>query len=190
MVSSTRVSRWIKLTSSDLQHLIRKMLHPNVGQRITAMQAYHHPALHLGAPQVIITPHFVRAAQIVEDEEPMPIPAVPAAVGASLARPPVQVQAGKKKMPIKKKDTKPAAAAGPTGGRATPALGESIKQHTSVPRLRSVELLQTKHLAGAVAGDKASPRVGKVVIRSGSQGVMAVSGDKENKEDLATTRQP
>jgi hypothetical protein len=113
------------------------MIQPDPAYRFTAMQSYHHPALQPLAPSVIITPHFVRAAasfDFAEDAAP-PIPA--AQVGETRDT----SKSGKndeKKTRKKKKDARarerdrdvqaqPARA-------ATPALGESIKQHTSVPR--------------------------------------------------------
>lgn len=111
---------------ADLQHLIRSMVCPDPLRRITAMQAYHHPALQPAAPAVIITPHFVRAATNPEDEPLPPIPYHEHQV------PELQVQPKKK---IKSKSKKAATAAGDGAVRprsATPtALGESIKQHTS-----------------------------------------------------------
>lgn len=105
----------------DLQHLIRSMVCPDPAYRITAMQAYHHPALQPAAPAVIITPHFVRAATAVDEEQP-PIP-------YDEGKKPAGAAAGKQK--TKKSKVRELA----SGARsATPtALGESIKQHTSAP---------------------------------------------------------
>lgn len=89
------------------------MVCPDPLRRITAMQAYHHPALQPAAPAVIITPHFVRAATNVEEE---PLPPIPYND--------VEPQVPKKKVRVKKDAVRPRSAT-PT------ALGESIKQHTS-----------------------------------------------------------
>ena len=81
------------------------------------MQAYHHPALQLPAPTVIITPHFVRAATTFDEDEQPPIPYIEHQAPGALPK--------KKKKTQKTKE--------PAGPRcATPtALGESIRQHTS-----------------------------------------------------------
>lgn len=92
------------------------------------MQAYHHPSLRPTSPSVLITPHFVRAAASMEfDGQYVPLP-VPTAR---------DVEHGDKKKTKKKKkavggdkENRPLARA------PTPALSESIKQHTSVPRTK------------------------------------------------------
>jgi protein-serine/threonine kinase len=97
------------------------MVCPDPAYRITAMQAYHHPALQLPAPTVIITPHFVRAATTFDEEEQPPIPYND-----------LQHQAGGGALPKKKKKVPKTKEAGPGPRAATPtALGESIRQHTS-----------------------------------------------------------
>lgn len=81
------------------------------------MQAYHHPALQLPAPTVIITPHFVRAATTFDEDEQPPIPYHDQAQAQALGA-----------LPKKKKKTQKV----PGPRAATPtALGESIRQHTS-----------------------------------------------------------
>lgn len=58
---------------TDLEHLIQHMLRIDPVKRYTAMEAYHHPSLRLTAPDVIITPHFVRAAASFDAPEPVPV---------------------------------------------------------------------------------------------------------------------
>lgn len=87
------------------------------------MQAYHHPALQLPAPTVIITPHFVRAATTFDEDEQPPIPYNEHTVPGALP---------KKKKKTQKKEPGPRAAT-PT------ALGESIRQHTSTAKPAAVK---------------------------------------------------
>jgi protein-serine/threonine kinase len=99
------------------------------------MQSYHHPALQPVAPSVIITPHFVRAAasfDFAEDAAP-PIPVSQAGETKDTSK---TVKNDEKKTRKKNKDARARerdAQAQPARA-ATPALGESIKQHTSAPR--------------------------------------------------------
>lgn len=121
------------------------MICPDPAYRISAMGAYHHPALHVSASSVIITPHFVRAAASFDFSESIPVPSTVAATTT------VTVQTSgnnereggnKKKKHTKRrevgnKDNRPPPRA------ATPtALGESIKQHTSVPRAKNKDLMR------------------------------------------------
>jgi protein-serine/threonine kinase len=92
------------------------MVCPDPAYRITAMQAYHHPALQLPAPTVIITPHFVRAATTFDEDEQPPIPYIEHQAPGAL--------------PKKKKKTQKTKEPGPRSATPT-ALGESIRQHTS-----------------------------------------------------------
>ena len=147
----------------DLEHLLRSMICPDPAYRITAMQAYHHPALQPKAPSVIITPHFVRAAASFELEEPVPEVVV------------------KDKKAIKRKAKKREAGHAREGqhpGRAaTPALGESIKQHTSAPRPK-----------GEKARDSAetrdmSPSLGKKIVLRKSREALLVSPKKDTEQD-------
>ena len=110
------------------------------------MQAYHHPALQPAAQEVIITPHFVRAATH-PDLEDEPLPPIPYDQAQAQSRPHshqhqhgavAPVEEGKrKKIKVKKtKDRNTVHSQQILGPRsATPtALGESIKQHTSAAK--------------------------------------------------------
>jgi hypothetical protein len=108
-----------------LQQLLQAMICPDPQYRISAMQAYHHPSLALAAPTAIHTPQFVRAAQGLEEETFVP-------VNLPLPAPRYgQEESAKKKKPTKKKERK---AVKDQIRTVTPALGESIKQHVSVPK--------------------------------------------------------
>lgn len=173
---------------ADLQHLIRSMVCPDPAYRITAMEAYHHPALALPAPSVIVTPHFVRAAAAYEDDLPPvpapqehePRPAVPTArlvtamptdtagnVHADGAAPAAEKKKQHHQQQRKKKQDANQASRTTTAGpklrharSATPtALGESIKQHTAVAN----EKVPSKNAERGVAKDEAP--VVKLVIR-------------------------
>lgn len=169
------------------------MLYPNPALRISAMQAYHHPALQLSAPTVIITPHFVRAAQTIDDEEPIPSRPSSGRLATAAAG---ALKEAKKKRQVKKKESKLGLAGSGAGTKGTPALGESIKQHTSMPRLKGAAQGQAqthgaegeKAKSWKVEGMTPSPKKEQVVIRSQSQARLGDSGDKENSEGAATTR--
>ena len=111
------------------------MICPDPAYRISAMQAYHHPALQPSAPNVIITPHFVRAAADFEDEEPVPsVPVMEMPVPVPTPpKAPAPADAEKKRRKAKKRDNNKDNR--PPSRNATPALGESIRQHTSMPRI-------------------------------------------------------
>jgi len=140
------------------------MICPDPAFRITAMQAYHHPALVPSASTVIITPHFVRAAASFDgiDYEPMPSP-------------PANIEGLKtdKKRRTKRKDAKDQPRA------STPtALGESIKQHTSVTRPKAIQGERTP-----------SPRKrSMMVIRGTRDENMLGDGKEEDKDSHEPTR--
>jgi hypothetical protein len=150
------------------------MVSPDPAYRITAMQAYHHPALQPVAPSVVITPHFVRAAASFEMDEVMS--AIPASHNDQAQNAKSQGDGRKekdaeKKRRKKKRETKEPARA------ATPALGESIKQHTSVPRkaVAKVEKVQR----GQEESQTPSPKKGsKVIIKKAG---LLGDEDGENK---------
>lgn len=150
----------------ELVHLIRSMVCPDPARRITAMQAYHHPALQLPAPAVVITPHFVRAAtnfDEYEEENQLPIP-MPYDEPSTTV--PKKKKALTSKSKTKTKD-QPSRSATPT------ALGESIRQHTTTakpattgggqagPKVKGMDL-------GAGEGDAESPtkKASKLVIKN------------------------
>ncbi|ORY31808.1 hypothetical protein BCR39DRAFT_80876 [Naematelia encephala] len=152
--------------SQDLEHLIRSMVCPDPAYRISAMQAYHHPSLQPTTPNVIITPHFVRAAASFEESDEPPVPNVPPA-------PPKKDQVldeGKKKRRTKTREHQPVRTTTPT------ALGESIKQHTSVPRAKLEQ-----HGKGA---ENAMPSPQQVIARSKKAEDMPLI--KDGKEDMPT----
>ncbi|OCF43528.1 CAMK/CAMKL protein kinase [Kwoniella heveanensis CBS 569] len=118
---------------ADIENLLRHMINPDPAYRISAMQAYHHPALIPAAPSVIITPHFVRAAASFDEyQEPIPqqrahhAQSAAGAVGKSPTLP------EKRKKRKAKKDVNAKDITRHSHRSVTPALGESIKQHTSV----------------------------------------------------------
>jgi len=105
------------------------MVCPDPAFRITAMQAYHHPALQLPAPTVIITPHFVRAATTFDEYEQPPIPYTDHAASGT----------GTGALPKKKKRVPKTKEAAPRSATPT-ALGESIRQHTSTVKPVAVKV--------------------------------------------------
>ncbi|WRT68102.1 uncharacterized protein IL334_005077 [Kwoniella shivajii] len=113
-----------------LENLLRHMINPDPAYRISAMQAYHHPALQPSAPSVVVTPNFVKAATLEYSDYTEPVPAPPAeymeAVEAAKAAAAIEKK--------KKRKTKKDQAQRHSHRAATPALGESIKQHTSVSK--------------------------------------------------------
>ena len=144
-------------SSSDLQHLLRAMICPDPAYRISAMQAYHHPSLQPRSTEVIITPHFVRAAASLDFEEhPIPLPAPTHRED--------QRNAHDKKKKYKKRNNNKNTRA--SSRAATPALGESIKQHTSVPFKAMVD-----HNGKAGADKTPSPK--KPVIRKSKDDLLA-----------------
>lgn len=147
----TRKGHWVGQWSipSDIEALLRQMINPDTAYRINAMEAYHHPALQPKAPNVIITPHFVRAAASFDvEEEPLPNP--PAQTYFVAEDHHIQAKGDtekekenekKEKRKSKRKTKRDQSATShelPPSHlhvRAmTPALGESIKQHTSVSK--------------------------------------------------------
>ena len=141
------------------------MLRIDPVDRYTAIEAYHHPSLRLAAPDVIITPHFVRAAASFDEPEPLPAPLPPRseakvqaqALSQAEAQGHVQVERlkGKNK---KKRDT------AVNGGRSTPLpLGESIKQHTAKK-----------------GGDTPSPKKGSKLVIKKIRSVEGLGGDEED----------
>ena len=122
---------------------------------MTAMQAYHHPSLQPQAASVIVTPHFVRAAASCEFSEPVPG---------------VDKEKDKKKRKAKKREAGHGREAQPRA--ATPALGESIKQHTSAPPPKK--------------GDKDKAELespAKKVVVKKSREALDVSPDKDKEQD-------
>ena len=113
----------------DLEHLLRRMIHPDPSRRITAMQTYHHRALQPSSPSVIMTPHFVRTAASIDLSQD-PLPARPEMHQVRDSQDSAKSGNGMEK----RRKPKQVRAATPT------ALGESIKQHTSVQKpARGVE---------------------------------------------------
>lgn len=99
------------------------------------MQTYHHPALQPAAPSILVTPHFIREATSYDDYSEEPLPPILAPVGVAL-------DGGAED----KKRRKKRVAKESVGQRSvTPALplGESIKQHTSVPKGKKGEEVET-----------------------------------------------
>lgn len=150
------------------------MICPDPAYRISAMQAYHHPALQPVAPSVIVTPHFVReAAAFDEEEEPLPLlPSVPITL-ERLKDESAKPVNGEKRKRKKKKDIKEGSRA------ATPtALGESIKQHTSMPRIAAP--------AVSGRGDKDTDEITPSPTKKKGSRMMLKPlgrGDEENKGD-------
>ncbi|WVQ96253.1 hypothetical protein IAU59_003357 [Kwoniella sp. CBS 9459] len=136
----TRRGQWVGEWEmpADLENLLRHMICPDPAYRISAMQAYHHPALRIAAPSVIVTPHFVRAAASFDEyQEQLPQPpAEYAQASATVAngKPLASNEKRKKRRP--KKDANAKDATKHSHRSVTPALGESIKQHTSVGKPR------------------------------------------------------
>jgi serine/threonine protein kinase len=137
---------------ADLQHLIRSMVCPDPAFRITAMQAYHHPALQPAVQAVFVTPSFVREATHPDVEED-PLPPIPyeqsrphshhtLAAGNSHTHTYAQgagEEVKRKKIKVKKTKDRTTvnghhqSTLGPRSATPT-ALGESIKQHTSAAK--------------------------------------------------------
>lgn len=159
------------MSASDLQDLLRAMICPDPAYRITAMQAYHHTALLLSAPSVIITPHFVRMATSFDPEDE-PLPSVPKKVSCEKKE--------KKRHTKRKEANRQSRASTPT------ALGESIKQHTSMSKLRPSirEGIKGLHLPEAIP----SPKRGQLVIKQTKDEQMS-DGGREDKENLDPTRE-
>lgn len=145
------------------------MINPDPAYRISAMQAYHHPALQPKAPNVIITPHFVRAAASFDvEEEPLPPPPAQTYVVAEDHQIQAKGDTEKEKEKEKKEKRKfkrktkrdqsatshdPPPSHPPLHVRATtPALGESIKQHTSVTKLKRDRTTTDLGGSGALSG--------------------------------------
>lgn len=165
MVRSLRLAQdWILMNMlTDLQNLLRLMICPDPAYRITAMQAYHHPALLPTAPTVIITPHFVRAAASFDySEETMP--------------PPAKVEDGEKNK-RKSRNQKKTAKEQPRASTPT-ALGESIKQHTSVSKPKAEKRDGVKGMKGEMTP---SPRKERLVIRKSSD-VLLVDGERDGED--------
>lgn len=141
------------------------MVCPDPALRITAMQAYHHPALQLPAPTVIITPHFVRAATTFDEDEQPPIPYNDQiqVQSDSHAQAQAQVQAN---LPKKKKKVQKTKEPGLGPRAATPtALGESIRQHTS--NVKPAPVKGGGKGKGKEVGGEGSPKKGsKLVIKN------------------------
>lgn len=151
------------------------MVCPDPAFRISAMQAYHHPALQPPPPAVIITPHFVRAATTFEEDEPLP------PIPYHQDRPhsgDVNMDHINKKKPTTKPKAKkahkdhnarPASSLGPRSATPT-ALGESIKQHTSAAKPKKEKSGKSKgkgreDIENTYAGE--SPKKGsKLVIKN------------------------
>lgn len=177
------------------------MVCPDPAFRITAMQAYHHPALQPAAQEVIITPHFVRAATNpdIEDE---PLPPIP----YDQARPHSQHQKGTvphaqgqgeegKRKKIKVKNTKDRNTVhsqqilGPRSATPT-ALGESIKQHTSAAKPKrekdkgkgkTARGIENEHERESGGHGMESPKKGsKLVIKNMSHRWSDIKGDEED----------
>jgi hypothetical protein len=158
------------------------MICPDPQYRISAMQAYHHPSLALAAPTAIDTPPFVRAAQgrdtdsFVPVDLPLPVP-----------RCAQEVSSVKKKQPAKKKDRKPLRE---HVRAATPALGESIKQHTSMPKPKRA--LQEHNGQGDKEnwGEKIrmeitpSPKKKSLVVIKSNEGLLAQSIQHKREDDV------
>lgn len=148
-----------KLTSTivDLEHLLRLMMSPDPEYRINAMQVYHHRALLLPEPQPVVTPQFVRAAATFEEATEHPVPA-------------------QKQKRVKKVKSRPATR---EGRASTPALGESIKQHTN-----TVEPSPSR-AKGHSGGSDGTPKKKAMVIRKSQDDLLQPIHAKHNDD---TTR--
>ena len=155
-----------------MQILLRSMICPDPAYRITAMQAYHHPALQPSAPNVILTPHFVRAAASFDEVEPMPPPH----------------KDGKKSGEAKKRRTKKKDGKENQPRASTPtALGESIKQHTSVSKPKAVK---SEGVRGVMEERTPSPKSsGKMVIKKTTRREEFLGEGREDKESEDPTRE-
>jgi protein-serine/threonine kinase len=120
------------------------MICPDPAYRITAMQAYHHPSLQPTDSNIVLTPHFVRAA--AEYISPPLVPDGTTAINDERKR------RAKKTDKSNKENRAP-----------TPALGESIRQHTSMPMLRAEA---KKDKGKQKEGKIPSPRKKSIVIKS------------------------
>lgn len=142
----TRKGQWVGQWSipSGIETLLRQMINPDPVYRVTAMEAYHHPALQPEAPSVIITPHFVRAAASFDVEEPLPAPPAQthAAEDHTLAKDDREKEKEKRKSKRKaKRDDATSHEPRSHFRSTTPALGESIKQHTSVSKPKEIVMI-------------------------------------------------
>ncbi|KAK4689689.1 hypothetical protein P7C73_g420, partial [Tremellales sp. Uapishka_1] len=166
----TRRGEWIGdwTMPDDLQYLLRSMICPDPAYRISAMQAYHHPALQLPAQSEVITPHFVRQAASFDIEEPVPV----------VVRQHVEKNGEKKKRKPRKKEEQPRAST-PT------ALGESIKQHTSVGKPKA-----HKREAGVKGAEHIeelpSPTKTKLVIKKSRDDLHEVENKNEEEDPTPT----
>ena len=144
-----------------MQQLLRAMICPDPAYRISAMQAYHHHSLQPTDSNVVLTPHFVRAA--AEYVSPPPVQANPATVNDERKR------RTKKTEKLNKENRAP-----------TPALGESIRQHTSMPMLRA----EAKKDKGKQKQEKTpSPTKKSIVIKSNQK---LLAGSTKGKDDDPT----
>ena len=158
------------------------MICPDPQYRISAMQAYHHPSLALAAPTAIQTPQFVRAAQGLEEESfiPVDLPLPAPRYGPE--------ESAKKKKPTKKKEKKPAKE---QARSVTPALGESIKQHTSMSKPKRGGKEHKGERDKENGGDHIrieitpSPKKKSLVVIKSTEGLLA-QAIKRNMEDDAT----
>jgi protein-serine/threonine kinase len=138
------------------------------------MQAYHHPALHLPAPAVVITPHFVRAAtnfDEYEDENQLPIP-------MPYDEPAPSTTAVPKKKKATKSKSKPKAKEQPSRSPTPTALGESIRQHTIAA------VVKPAATAGKVKGMQVDPEGedgGGSPTKKGSKLVIKNNRDREGR---------
>jgi hypothetical protein len=153
------------------------MLYPVIKYRLTALQVYHHPALQPEIPSEVVTPHFVREAATY-DAPTQPLPPIPT--------PPKQKE---KEKAVKRKTKKRE-----DGIRAsTPtALGESIRQHTSIGKVQgkriavgdagkenAMGLVDVVRVGNGETGP--SPGKDKAVIRMSKAGMLEV--EAKNEED-------
>ncbi|WVQ65424.1 uncharacterized protein L199_003600 [Kwoniella botswanensis] len=180
----SKKGKWVGEWSmpEDLENLLRHMIQPDPAYRISAVQAYHHPALQPAPPSVIITPHFVRAAASFDGYDQAPIP-VPSEYTEALAA--AKTEKKKKRKAKKEGDThrhhKDKDTTRHSHRATTPALGESIKQHTSISKAKT-------HNKGDRADDKENVNVdaqralNKLVIRKREEEIK----DKEDDNDDPT----
>nr|XP_019045252.1 CAMK/CAMKL protein kinase [Kwoniella bestiolae CBS 10118]OCF24182.1 CAMK/CAMKL protein kinase [Kwoniella bestiolae CBS 10118] len=177
----SKKGRWVGQWSmpEGLENLLRHMIQPDPAYRITAMQAYHHPALQPSAPSVIITPHFVRAAASFDgyDQEPIPAEYTEALAAAGTKE--------KKKKRKTKKDgahhhNKDKGTTRHSHRATTPALGESIKQHTSISKAKSTGKGDENDKENV--DDDAEKALSKLVIRKRAEEIK----DKEDENDDPT----
>ncbi|WVQ73507.1 hypothetical protein IAR50_003079 [Cryptococcus sp. DSM 104548] len=174
----TKVGRWVGDWSmpADIEVLLRKMINPDPAYRITAMDVYHDESLQPSAPSVIITPHFVRQAANFEEE---PLPAPPAEVVATARRDDEKKEKRKSKKKVKLTQASKEAHA----RSVTPALGESIKQHTSVSKSRR-EVSDGKENEHVLV--EAEKKQSKLVIKK--LRVEEYKDDKNDEEDPTPTK--